>query len=195
MAVTFPCDTQDLVTTSHSPYDKNRKLLYGRSRKVVRALQGILSLCCLFLVACSIQQKVQPVQKQSETTICIIEDPAVRKGFLETYQQVLRERGYTVRTIPKGSDKRACELTTTYTGLWSWHNLIYLAYARIEVFRDGHRVGLAEYDSRSGMANFEKFIQGSKKVRELVENLFPMRVIKGIPLAPVQVPMPENAQP
>ena len=132
--------------------------------------------CTIALAGCSIRQEVQPVVEQPEEAICIIEDPAVRSGFLSAYVQVLRERGYEVRILPKGSDLRDCPLTSTYIGFWRWDLAIYLAQARIEVFRDGRRVGQAEYDSRSGGANMKKFVNGEAKVRELAESLFPARV-------------------
>lgn len=156
-----------------------------------RSLWGILFVCYAFLPACSIKQDIQPVQNQSATTICIIEDPAVRKGFLETYQQVLQERGYTVRTLPQGSDIRTCALSTTYMGRWSWDLAIYLSYARIDVYDDGRLIGSAQYDSRYGGANMGKFVKGEKKVRELVEKLFPLRADGGVPPAAFK-PATEN---
>lgn len=131
------------------------------------------------------------MQNQSETTLCIIENPAVRKGFFETYQQVLQERGHTVRTLPQGSDIRACTLTTTYMGRWSWDLAIYLSYARIDVYNDGRLIGSAEYDARSGGANMGKFVKGEKKIRELAERLFPPRTDGSVPPAAPK-PAPES---
>lgn len=66
-----------------------------------------------------------------------------------------------------------------------------LSYANIEVFRDGQLVGKAEYDSRSGSANMNKFIKGENKVRELVELLFP--VISSTDNQPADVENPERS--
>lgn len=143
----------------------------------MRKLSGIFLFlsCVVTLTGCSIRQDVQPIASQPEEEVCIIEDPAVRAGFIEAYKKVLLQRGYTVRVLPKGSDLRACPLTTTYIGHWKWDLANYLAQARIEVFRDGRRVGQAEYDSRSGGANLKKFVNGEEKVTEMVQLLYPNR--------------------
>lgn len=48
-----------------------------------------------------------------------------------------------------------------------------LAYARIEIYRSGSRIGVAEYDARSGGMNFGKVVKGETKIRKLVDKLFP----------------------
>ncbi|SHN66363.1 Sbal_3080 family lipoprotein [Desulfovibrio litoralis] len=129
--------------------------------------------CLLFLTACSIKQTVEPITVQTDKTICIVEDPDVKEGFLQTYQQVLRERGYFFKVVHQGDSLQNCAITSTYTGLWRWDLALYLAYARIEVLQDGRRIGLAEYDSLSAGVNMGKFVRGETKIRELVEKLFP----------------------
>jgi hypothetical protein len=50
---------------------------------------------------------------------------------------------------------------------------MYMAYARLQVFRDGRPAGDAVYDSLRGGANMNKFISADVKTRELVGQLFP----------------------
>ena len=142
----------------------------------------IFSGCFLFLTACSsIKQNIEPIPQQDKASICIIENASVKEGFLNTFENVLQERGYVVKIIQPGGNTEGCGLTSTYTGIWKWDLAIYLAYARIDVFSNGQRVGLAEYDTGFGGLNLNKFVKGHVKVRELVEKLFPKRISEKTP--------------
>ena len=77
--------------------------------------------------------------------------------------------------MPGGTPADACTLSSTYIARWSWDVTIYLAYASIEVYRDGDLAGRALYDSRGGRVNPGKFIDAEPKIRELVSELFPER--------------------
>lgn len=134
--------------------------------------------------ACTIKHDIRPVAAHTERKICIIEDHKVREGFLETYKAAMLAKGYEVEVLPQQSGAlRSCPLTSMYYGLWSWDMAIYLSYARIEIFRNGNRIGVAEYDARSGRANFGKFVKGEAKIRELVDKLFPDTVPTTAPAA------------
>src|SRR5687768_13537404 len=73
--------------TSRSPSTINRPLMNSR------LLCGLL-LSSLALGGCAINQTVKPVQRFESTQICIVDNPAVRQGFVETYKRVLAEKGY-----------------------------------------------------------------------------------------------------
>lgn len=134
----------------------------------------ILAIPMVALVAgCSITQKVDPVGSLEIRDICIIEDPAVRSGFLEEYKNTMAGKGYSVTILPKGSGRDSCELTSTYFAKWSWDLAIYMSLAEIKVYHRGALSGEAFYDSRSGGGRLDKFVDGESKVRELVNQLFP----------------------
>ncbi len=135
---------------------------------------AVMVLAVLLASACSIKREINPVARTpGEREICIIEDPAVREGFLQTYRRELESKGYVVRLLPKGSLIDACPLTTTYLGRWSWDLAIYLAYAEINVYRNGERAGQALFDARRGGGRLDKFGSGESRIVELVSELFP----------------------
>ncbi|MFC0676535.1 Sbal_3080 family lipoprotein [Lysobacter korlensis] len=132
-----------------------------------------VALVAMVATGCSITREVRPVSTvASEREICLIEDPAVREGFLQTYRRELEARGFTVRMLPKGSAVDSCRLTSTYTGRWSWDLAIYLNYAEIVVYRDGAEAGKALYDGRAGGGRLDKFGSGEKRIAGLVNELF-----------------------
>ena len=103
----------------------------------------------------------------------MISNPAVRPGVIAAYRRVLGEKGYTVRELPQSAAITECKVTSTYTANWRWDMAMYMSYAEFRVFVDGREKGVAIYDSRSGSANPAKFIEGDKKIAELINQLFP----------------------
>lgn len=132
-----------------------------------------ISICIVILSGCSIKQEVKSVAPLNNKEICIIENPPVREGFLATYNHTLTKKGYKVKLIPQDSSLDTCKVVSTYMGRWSWDLAIYLAYAEINVYKNGELIGNALYDSRSGSANMGKFIKGEEKIIELTNKLFP----------------------
>jgi len=133
----------------------------------------LLILPILMFSACSIKQEVKPVKIMDNKKICIIEDKAVREGFLETYRKVLTEKDFSVKLLDKDAALDSCKLVSTYMGKWSWDLAIYLSYAEIKVYEDGKIIGSVLYDSTSGGGNiFKKFVNGENKITELVNQLF-----------------------
>jgi hypothetical protein len=126
-----------------------------------------------FLSGCAIYQKVTPVERFEEKQVCIIENAAVRVGFIEAYKRALIDKGYAVKQLPTASAITECTITSTYTANWQWDLALYMAYAEIKVFKDGKPIGEAKYDARGGAGNPDKFIAAEKKIAELVNLLFP----------------------
>jgi hypothetical protein len=130
----------------------------------------------LLLTGCgTIQQEVKPVALSGSAPreICLIENPAVRQNFLPIYKDALSQKGFTVRMLPPGASEGECPLTSTYQASWRWDLALYLAYCDLKVFRDGHLEGEAQYDSMGAMLNTSKFIDATKKIQELTDQLFP----------------------
>jgi hypothetical protein len=134
-----------------------------------------IALASLVLAGCAITQEVEPMAPTSAAEICIVEDPAVREGFLRELRATLESRGYPVRVLPPGSSTDSCPVTVTYLGRWSWDLALYMSYARIQVFQEGQLAGQALYDARRGSGNVDKFIDAEPKIRELASELFPER--------------------
>lgn len=132
-----------------------------------------ISLCLILFSGCSIKQEVKAVTPLTKKEICIIEDPAVREGFLATYTRELSRKGYKTKLLAANSPLNTCNVVSTYMGLWSWDLAIYLSYAEIKVYRNEKLIGEALYDSRSGSANMDKFVKGETKIIELTNQLFP----------------------
>lgn len=122
---------------------------------------------------CAINQKVTPVSSNIEKKICIIDNPAVRNGFLAEYRNALLMKGYASEVLPPAASLSDCQVTSTYTANWRWDLALYMAYAEINIYSAGKLVGHAKYDSQGGSANLGKFINASEKIRELVNELIP----------------------
>jgi hypothetical protein len=50
-----------------------------------------------------------------------------------------------------------------------------MSYAKIVVFHEGAQTGEALYDATKGGGRLDKFIDAEPKIRELVEQLFPVK--------------------
>jgi hypothetical protein len=127
----------------------------------------------LSLSACAIQQTVQPVPALQAREVCVIDNPAVRTGFLEMYKNTMQGKGYDIKQMPQNTPLTGCKVISTYMANWKWDLAMYMSFAQIRVYRDGYQVGEANYDARSGGGNPAKFIDANKKITELVDQLFP----------------------
>lgn len=138
---------------------------------------GVLALVIGCVSACTIQQQITPVDRAvlADPVVCIIEDPAVRPGFLAEVLKALRDLGYSTQQLPPDASVTECATVMTYTARWSWDLTIYMSYARIVVYSDGAKAGEALYDATRGGGRLDKFIDAEPKIRELVEELFPPR--------------------
>lgn len=125
------------------------------------------------LGGCAIHQNVRPVEKFEGREVCIVENSAVKAGFLESYKRALGAKGYQVRQLPASASLVQCPVTSTYTANWRWDLATYMAFAEIKVYNQGRPVGEAKYDAMHGGGNMGKFIDADKKINELVNQLFP----------------------
>jgi hypothetical protein len=131
----------------------------------------LIATTALFLFGCTITQQVEQANISNDAEICIIENDAVREGFLPELQNVLHEKGINHVVVDWNYANKNCEWTLTYTARWSWDLAMYMSYAEIKVFKNGELDGEAIYDSTGGGANTSKFIDAEPKIRELVEEL------------------------
>ncbi|WP_339729836.1 Sbal_3080 family lipoprotein [uncultured Pseudomonas sp.] len=159
--------------------------------KNTRAVTAVLML--MLLSGCSIKQQVDPAALSATLApdICLIPGKGVREGFTTAYGDALRDKGFSVRTLHMGASPSRCQLSSTYTGNWSWDLAMYMSYADIRVFERGRQVGKAVYDSRSGGSRLDKFISAESKIIELTDQLFPTGA-SGLGRAPA--PLPAAAQ-
>src|SRR4051812_17813778 len=127
----------------------------------------------LSLSACAIEQTVKPVEAMQTRDVCVIENPAVRPGFLESYKNAMQSKGYLIRQMPKDTPLTACPVMSTYMANWRWDLAMYMSFAQIRVYRDSNPAGEANYDARNAGGNMGKFIDADKKINELVNQLFP----------------------
>jgi hypothetical protein len=135
---------------------------------------GLMIVIGLFFSACSIKQEVNPVVTNvAEKKVCILENKAVKKGFLVAYKEALEEKKYKVEILDENASINSCKLSSEYTARWSWDIGVYMSFAKIKVYDDGKVVGSAEYDSRRAFSPVRKFINAETKVKELVGELFP----------------------
>jgi hypothetical protein len=120
--------------------------------------------------SCAINQTVTPSNVAEDVTICVIEDPAVREGFLSELTKVLDEKKVAYKVVDK-QEALDCDWTMTYLGRWAWDMALYMVYAEIKIYHNGLMSGEAIYDASRGGFNLGKFIDAEPKIRELVEEL------------------------
>jgi len=125
----------------------------------------------LLISGCTISQHVEQAEISNDAEVCIIENDAVREGFLPELEKVLHEKGIRYVVTDRQYANQNCQWTVTYVARWSWDLTIYMSYAEIKVFKNGMLDGEAIYDSTRGGANMSKFINAEPKIRELVEQL------------------------
>ncbi len=119
-------------------------------------------------------QKIEPAELTKTSQLCIVENSAVRPGFISALKKSLDEKNVDYRVVDQVSADK-CEWKATYTARWSWDMAIYMAYAEIKIYKNGKLDGEAVYDATNGVGNMEKFIKGEDKVRELVDKLIQIK--------------------
>lgn len=150
---------------SYQKYNQGRKM----NNNIKISL--IMALSVLGLSACSIKQKIDPIEVSNTTEVCILENKDVRPGFLAEFEKVLQEKKIKYSLVQELDAQNGCDWTATYTANWAWDLALYMVYAEIKVFYQGRLDGEAVYDARMGGANMNKFIDAEPKIRELVEQL------------------------
>ncbi|AZQ12225.1 Sbal_3080 family lipoprotein [Shewanella khirikhana] len=146
-----------------------------------------LALFASLLGGCSIKQHVDPANINQQATVCVLENPDVREGFLQEVEKVLREKQINYQVVKELDASNNCEWTATYTANWAWDLALYMVYAEIKVYHQGKLDGQAIYDARMGGANMNKFIDAEPKIRELVEQLIAQKQAARTWAAPWQV--------
>jgi hypothetical protein len=71
------------------------------------------------LPGCAITQHVNPAKVSAGTEICVLENPAVREGFLEALKDSVVASGYRYRQLPPTAKTDECPVALTYVGRWS----------------------------------------------------------------------------
>lgn len=136
--------------------------------------KALLLLSASFIVSgCAIHQTVSPVERFEGRQVCIVRNPAVRETFLDAYKAALVAKGYDVQVLEPKASLIACPITSTYTANWRWDMALYMAYAELKVYNNAKPSGEAKYDALRGGGNMGKFISAEKKIKELVDQLFP----------------------
>jgi len=139
-----------------------------------RIISCAVTALVFLIAACSIQQQVKPVPaaERSVAKICVVEDKSVRESFLPAMRAALEARGMSVTVVASVAEARTCPLYATYMANWRWDLALYLAYAKITVYKGTTEVGSATYDALLGGGRPDKFIDAETKIRELVNQLF-----------------------
>jgi hypothetical protein len=138
----------------------------------MKKYSALFALLAALSSGCAIHQKVTPTERFAGREVCIIENPAVKGGFLAAYRNVLTQKGYEVRVLPPTAALNECQIISTYSANWRWDLAMYMAYAEIKVYNQTKPSGEVIYDALKGSANMGKFISAEKKIAELVNQLF-----------------------
>lgn len=139
-----------------------------------RKLTPVL-LLAVAVSGCSIRQSVETASIENSATLCVLQNPEVRAGFLISLKSALADNGVKFRVVDHLAVPAECQWTADYVARWSWDLALYMSYAEIRVYKDGLMQGKALYDSTSGGANMGKFIDADTKIRELVSSLLSVK--------------------
>lgn len=139
--------------------------------------KSLLLAAALSLSACSVTYEAKPARDfgSYNQEICVVDNPDVRPEFLTALTTQLRDRGFTVRVMSKGSAVSICPLTSTFIGKWSWDFTPYMSVAEIKIFKDGQLIGESSYKAPRGGWGFtlEVYDSTDKKIAGMLEKLFP----------------------
>lgn len=149
------------------------------------ALTGA-ALSGLLLTGCSIKQEVRPITYRPQQ-VCIVNHAAVKEGVLEALNEGFRNHHLSTRVIPgvyeekfnawyptwQMQDAQGCDAMVLYVANWAWDLALYMHYANIWMTSPNGTSELARavYNSGRGGANPAKFINGHKKIVELVNEM------------------------
>jgi hypothetical protein len=125
------------------------------------------------LTGCAAPQSIDTVDVAipSGTTMCIIENPSVREGFLRTYRAALEKKGLAVDVLSPGATPADCEWVTEYDGNWAFTGVsVVLTYAKITLFQNDWISGEAIFDNRLGK---DIFIDAEPVIEGMVDDLLP----------------------
>lgn len=150
-------------------------MLYSVKDPNMNTSRKLLTLFALFIIAgCSavVRQDVTPFTHNTEE-VCIIVNPNVAmEGFLITYVEELKNKGYSVKTLMPDAKLDECEVTSTYAANWKWDLALYMSNARLDVYLNGIKEAEARYSIvKEGASG--KFIHADEKIKELVNILYP----------------------
>jgi hypothetical protein len=112
-----------------------------------KKLVGIAScVLMLTLIGCSSGPPIEPVPATERINhICIQKNPRVMvEDFTIVMQEGFMKRGIT-STVIVGDAPKACVYMATYTALRSWDLKMYLAEARIDIYRMGQPIAAAPW--------------------------------------------------
>lgn len=90
----------------------------------MRAATLLTLIAAVAISGCSIKQNVTPTTLSAELApeICMIPAIGLRSGFNTTYQQLLRDKGFTTRQMAPGSSPNAARsarpIPVTGAGIW-----------------------------------------------------------------------------
>ncbi len=153
----------------------NPLLLRPKYNNTVGLIMNILKQLCLLacvlvISACSVTQTVESVLIQPQDKVCVVDNPKVKKGFLESLKTSLDAFAIDYQVVSEESLTSKCEWTIKYTATWSWDIALYMNYARISAYQNNKLKGYVDYDTR-GSIGLNKYSDADEKIRELVEGL------------------------
>ena len=128
----------------------------------------VFCLAVLTLTGCASLTIDKIVDFNPTDDICIINNPSVKKAFVDAYKVSIEKLGYEVSI--KQSDENACRITSTYTASYGMHWGVYLARADLKIFRNNKLIGRAQY--KAPRAALSKHGRVSGKIDKLVKGLF-----------------------
>lgn len=138
------------------------------SRKVARG-----SIAVLVLVEACTAIHVEPLDPSPRVThVCIENNPkVVVADFLDVVRDGFSRHGISTE-VYSGTVPGGCDFTLTYTARQSWDFTTYLSHAELWLWKEGKRVGYAEYHLRGkGGYSMKKWQSTTTKMGPVLDRL------------------------
>lgn len=138
------------------------------SRDIEEAMHKIyVTIFCLLLSGCVSQSATLATGVDKGERICVVRNMAVSTDFRVAYMETLENVGLQPIAVdtPEG-----CSLSTRYVAHFGFHWGLYLARAKLEVFREDKLIAEATYKAPRMDPSKHGRVKG--KVQKLVDQMF-----------------------
>lgn len=144
-------------------------LIASRSGFALRLL--VLPLMLALLAQC-VATRVTPVAgglKPGQKVVIVGNKDDFMDEFLPALDRQVKNLGYTTEVVSQAPSGNVCYLT--YEANWRWDFAMYLYYFKATLHQGGRVLGSAEYDTRHGGLDLNKFGRTENKIKPVLRQL------------------------
>ena len=116
--------------------------------------------------------KIEPVDKEHNLEfVCIENNPKVIvTDYVPAVEDVLHEYGIATSLYTEDTMPEYCAVKMKYTVLRNWDLATYIKYADVHLYKNGARIGYAQYTNGGGF-DFDKWGSAKEKMTPVLEKM------------------------